>query len=219
MKKTIIILVLILIALFLIKRKDMTWRQSVLKAIYPLIMLKGKLFPGAKDVQVNKDGKQPVNSFYALKAVNNHGDTVDFSQFKGKKVLIVNTASDCGFTAQYDELEQLHQQYKDKLVMIAFPANDFKEQEKKDDAAIASFCKINYGISFPLMRKSHVIKGAEQNSVFQWLTNASQNGWCNQQPVWNFSKYVVNEEGVLTHFFSQMISPTSEKVKEAVGGQ
>lgn len=216
MKKTIIILALILIALFLIKRKDMTWRQSILKAIYPLIMLKGKLFPGAKDVQVNKDGKQPINSFYALKAVNNHGDTVDFSQFKGKKVLIVNTASDCGFTAQYDELEQLHQQYKDKLVMIAFPANDFKEQEKKDDAAIASFCKINYSISFPLMRKSHVIKGTEQNPVFEWLTNASQNGWCNQQPVWNFSKYVINEEGVLTHFFSQIISPTNKKVKAAV---
>jgi glutathione peroxidase len=200
----------------LIKRKDMTWRQSILKTIYPLIMLKGKLFPGSKDVQVNKDQKQPVNSFYTLKAVNNHGDTIDFSQFKGKKVMIINTASDCGFTGQYDELEKLHQQYKDKLVMLAFPANDFKEQEKKDDAAIAEFCKVNYGITFMLMQKTHVIKGAEQNPVFQWLSHKEQNGWCEQVPVWNFSKYTINEEGVLTHFFSQMVSPLSKEVNSAI---
>ncbi len=216
MRKLLIVSAIILIGLFLIKRKDMTWRQSILKTIYPLIMLKGKLFPGSKDVQENKDQKQPINSFYALKAVNNHGDTIDFNQFKGKKVMIVNTASDCGFTAQYDELEKLHQQYKDKLVMLAFPANDFKEQEKKDDAAIASFCKANYGITFMLMQKSHVVKGAEQNPVFAWLSNASQNGWCEQEPVWNFSKYVVDENGVLTYFFSQMISPLSKEVEKGL---
>ena len=216
MRKLLIVSAIILIGLFLIKRKDMTWRQSILKTIYPLIMLKGKLFPGSKDVQVNKDQKQSMNSFYALKAINNHGDTIDFNQFKGKKVMIVNTASDCGFTAQYDELEKLHQQYKDKLVMLAFPANDFKEQEKKDDAAIAAFCKANYGITFMLMQKSHVVKGAEQNPVFAWLSNASQNGWCEQEPVWNFSKYIVDENGVLTYFFSQMISPLSKEVEKGL---
>lgn len=216
MKKGLLIFLVIALALFLIKRKDMTWRQSVLKTVYPLIMLKGKLFPAKKDIQVNENHKQPVNSFYALRAVNNHGDTVDFARFRGKKVLMVNTASDCGFTAQYDELEKLHRQYKDKLVMMAFPANDFKEQEKKEDAAIAVFCKINYGITFQLMQKSHVVKGAEQNPVFRWLSHAEQNGWCNQQPAWNFSKYLVDENGILTGFFSQMISPLSKEMREVL---
>lgn len=216
MKKLLLILAVIVLVLFLLKKNHMTWRQSILKAVYPLIMLKGKLFPGSKDVQVNSGHTKPNTSFYSLKAIANNGDTVDFSQFRGKKVLLVNTASDCGFTAQYEELEKLHQQYANQLVMIAFPANDFKEQEKKDDTAIAAFCKVNYGIRFLLMRKSQVVKGPGQNPVFAWLSNASENGWCNQQPVWNFSKYLVNEEGELTHFFSQMISPLSKEVGSAI---
>ena len=216
MKKIVIIFIVGALVLILIKRKDMTWRQSILKAIYPLVMIKGKLFPSSKDIQLNKDKKVPTTSFYTLKAISNNGDTVDFSQFKGKKVLIVNTASDCGFTAQYDELEKLHQEYKDKLVMLAFPANDFKEQETKDDASIASFCKLNYGISFLLMKKSKVIKGEGQHQVFEWLSNTKYNGWCEQQPTWNFSKYIINEEGVLTSFYSQMISPLSKEVHSAI---
>ncbi len=216
MKKFLIILTVIIIALFLIKRKDMTWRQSLLKTAYPLIMLKGKWFPDKKSIQINSNHIQPPVSFYQLQATANNGSSIDFNAFKGKKIMIVNTASDCGFTGQYDELEKLHQQYKDKLVILGFPANDFKEQEKKDDNNIAAFCKINYGITFQLMQKSHVIKGEEQNLVFQWLTHAEQNGWCNQQPVWNFSKYVINEEGVLTHFFSQMVSPLSKEVISSI---
>jgi len=216
MKNFLIILTVIIIALFLIKRKDMTWRQSILKTAYPLIMLKGKWFPDKKSIQINSNHLQPPVSFYQLKATANNGSSIDFSAFKGKKIMIVNTASDCGFTGQYDELEKLHQQYKDKLVILGFPANDFKEQEKKDDNGIAVFCKINYGITFQLMQKSHVIKGAGQNPIFQWLTHAEQNGWCNQQPVWNFSKYVINEEGELTHFFSQMVSPLSKKVISSI---
>ncbi len=197
----------------------MTWRQSILKTIYPLIMLKGKLFPSAKDIQVNKENKAAVKSFYDLKAIASNVDTIAFSDFAGKKIMLINTASDCGFTAQYDELEKLHQQFKDKLVMIAFPANDFKDQEKADNAAIADFCKINYGISFLLMQKSSVIKGAAQNPVYQWLTQSQQNGWCDQQPTWNFSKYLVNEKGVLTHFFSQSISPLSKEVRRELGNE
>jgi glutathione peroxidase len=128
---------------------------------------------------------------------------------KGKKVLIVNTASDCGFTGQYDELEKLHQQYKDKLIILGFPANDFKEQEKGDDAGIAEFCKVNFGVTFQLMQKSHVVKSAEQNPVFAWLSHKEKNGWCEQQPVWNFSKYLINEEGVLVGFYAQTVSPLS----------
>jgi glutathione peroxidase len=215
MKKLFLTIAVILLVLFLIKRNNMTWRQSFLKTVYPLIMLKGKLFPNKTDALVNEAKAKPAVSFYSLKANTNTGEMFDFQSLAGKKVLIVNTASDCGYTGQYEELEQLHQQYKD-LVIIGFPANDFKEQEKKDDAAIAAFCKKNYGVSFLLMQKTQVVKGADQNLVYQWLTDASKNGWCEQAPVWNFSKYILNEEGVLTNFFSQNVSPLSTQVTSAV---
>ncbi len=215
MKKLIIIIVIILIALLLIKRSNMTWRQSFLKTVYPLVMLKAKLFPNKKEIQVNKDHIKPVTSIYTLQATANNGTVIGLNVYKGKKILIVNTASDCGYTAQYDELEKLHQQYKD-LIILGFPANDFKVQEKKDDHAVAEFCKINYGITFPLMQKSHVVRGAEQNAVFAWLSDAKQNGWCDQQPVWNFCKYLINEDGVLTNFFAMTVSPLSKDIINAV---
>jgi glutathione peroxidase len=207
MKKLILLLVVLVVALLLVKQQNMTYRQSILKAIYPLIMLPGKLFGSAKAIQKNTANKLPALSIYDLELELNNGTKVRMDQYKGKKILLVNTASDCGYTGQYEALEQLHKQYGSKLVVIGFPANDFKDQEKKDDAAIAEFCKINYGVSFILAKKSSVIKGAEQNPLFAWLSHAEQNGWCNQQPVWNFSKYLVNETGVLTHFFAQTVSP------------
>ncbi len=207
MKKLILLIVVLVVTLLLVKQQNMTYRQSILKAIYPLIMLPGKLFGSAKAIQKNTSNKLPAVSMYDLELELNNGTKVRMDQFKGKKILLVNTASDCGFTGQYEALEQLHKQYVSKLVVIGFPANDFKDQEKKDDAAIAEFCKINYGVSFLLAKKSSVIKGVEQNPLFAWLSHAEQNGWCNQQPVWNFSKYLVNETGVLTHFFAQTVSP------------
>ena len=92
-------------------------------------------------------------------------------------------------------------------MVIGFPANDFKDQEKKSDADIAAFCKVNYGVSFQLMKKGQVIKGANQQSVYQWLTDPFKNGWCNKQPDWNFSKYLINENGVLDSYYSQWVSP------------
>jgi glutathione peroxidase len=216
MKKLILLLVVLVVALLLVKQENMTYRQSILKAIYPLIMLPGKLFGSAKAIQKNTSNKLPVVSMYDLELELNNGTKVRMDQFKGKKILLVNTASDCGYTGQYEALEQLHKQYGSKLVVIGFPANDFKDQEKKDDAAIAEFCKINYGVSFLLAKKSSVIKGAEQNPLFAWLSHAEQNGWCNQQPVWNFSKYLVNETGVLTHFFAQTVSPLDAAVIDQI---
>ena len=216
MRKLVIVLTLVIITLFLIKRKDMTWRQSFLKTVYPLVMLKSKWFPHEKSVQVNSKGIQPVISFYTLHAISNNGAIVDFNVFKGKKVLIVNTASDCGFTAQYDELEELHSRYKDSLIIIGFPANDFKQQEQKNDAAIAEFCKINFVVTVSLMQKSQVVKGPEQNQVFQWLTQADKNGWCSQQPLWNFSKYIINENGVLVGFFAHTVSPLDKKLLKLI---
>ncbi|MFN9999085.1 MAG: glutathione peroxidase, partial [bacterium] len=148
-------------------------------------------------------------------AKNNKGELVDFSAFQGKQVLIVNTASDCGYTPQYEELESIHQQHKD-LVILAFPANDFKEQEKKGDAEIEQFCKINYGVTFPLMSKVSVVKGPEQHPVFRWLSDTAQNGWCKRAPVWNFSKYLINKDGVLTHYFAPQVQPLSSEFQAAL---
>ena len=195
---------------------DMTVRQKILKAVYPVIMGVSNLFGSNNQVARNDNGKKPQESFYDLEVLGNTGSVIRFSEFAGKKVLLVNTASECGYTDQYAELEKLYQQYQGKLIILGFPANDFKNQEKGDDAAIATFCKLNYGISFPLIRKSQVIKGEKQNNVYQWLTSATHNGWNNRQPDWNFSKYLVNEVGVLTNYFSQNISPLDDIVIKAI---
>jgi glutathione peroxidase len=212
MRRFVLAVIIISVVLLLIKRRNMTWHQSLMKTFYPLIMLRGKLFDNGKNVWENKEQVKPLISFYSLQATLNNGTVIDFSRFKGKKVLLVNTASDCGFTGQYDELERLAEQYSDQLVVVGFPANDFKQQEKKDDAAIAAFCKINYGVTFQLAKKSHVLKGTDQHPVFQWLSDAGRNGWCKQEPVWNFCKYLVNEEGLLIAFFPQTVSPLHKRV-------
>ena len=144
------------------------------------------------------------------------GDTIDFAAFKGKKILIVNTASHCGYTNQYEGLEKLFEQNADSLELIAFPSNNFKEQEKGNDAEIAQFCKVNYGVTFPLAKKSVVIKATDQNKIFEWLSNKEENGWLEQEPTWNFCKYLVNEEGVLTHFFEAAIEPLGEEIAAAI---
>ena len=124
----------------------------------------------------------------------------------------MNTASDCGYTPQYNDLESLYKEYKDKLVVIGFPANDFGEQEKGDDEKIAQFCKANFGVTFPLAKKSTVIKSPDQNNIFKWLSDEKLNGWNNQPPKWNFSKYLVNENGVLVGYFDSSVSPGSEEI-------
>jgi glutathione peroxidase len=216
MKTVIIVIPLLVVGVLLMKKKDMSYRQSILKTMYPLIMLPGKIFGSKNAIQINTAHTKPLMDFYSLQIELNDGSNLDLNQLKGKKVILVNTASDCGYTGQYAELEKLYQQQKEKLVIIGFPANDFKEQEKKDDAAIAAFCKINYGVTFFLAKKSQVIKGVDQNPVFNWLSNPNKNGWCNQEPKWNFCKYLVDENGVLTHFFAQSVSPLDPQVEEEI---
>ncbi len=212
MKKIVFIFIILLAILLLIKKKDMSYRQSILKAIYPLIMLPGKLIGSKNAIQKNSNHIVPQKNFYEMKVALNNGTILNLNQFKGKKILLVNTASDCGYTGQYAELEKLYQEHKEKLVIIGFPANDFKDQEKKDDPAIAEFCKVNFGVTFYLAKKSQVIKGADQNPIFNWLSDREKNGWCNQEPKWNFCKYLVDSNGVLTHFFAQTISPLDPQV-------
>ncbi len=194
---------------------NMTYRQKVLKAIYPAFVWWSK-FRGSKIKTLSNEKAAPIISFYSLQHTLNNGTVFNFAQLKGKKVLLVNTASDCGYTGQYEELEKLYRQYQDKLVMIGFPANDFKEQEKGTDEAIAKFCKENYDVTFLLMKKSSVVKGTTQNEIYKWLTDSTKNGWNDQQPTWNFCKYIVDENGHLTHFFSSSIEPESKEIINAI---
>jgi len=194
----------------------MTGRQKILKAVYPLFTGYKKLFGKSTKVLSNKNNTQPVHSFYDLSVELNDGNLLRFDSLKGKKVLLVNTASDCGYTAQYNELEELYEKYKNQIVVIGFPANDFKQQEKGTDEEIAEFCRKNFGVTFPLAKKGTVIKSNDQEKVFQWLTNKNQNGWNDKQPSWNFSKFLINEQGILTNYFDPAISPLSTDVVEAI---
>lgn len=215
MIKIAIVLGVVMTATLIMKKPGMSYRQSVLKTLYPAIMWSSKA-SGKKQILINTNKVLPVNSFFALSTTDINGKLFSFSDLKGKKILIVNTASNCGFTGQYEALEKLYKQFADRLIVIGFPANDFKEQESGANADIANFCKKNYGVSFPLMEKSIVIKGTQQNEVYQWLSDSKFNGWCNQAPVWNFCKYLVNEEGVLTHYFPMTVDPLSSEVVSAI---
>ncbi len=188
-------------------------KQRILKWFYPILM---KLAGKKARVLQNEKNVTPLQSFYQLNILLNNGETLDFDTLQGKKVLLVNTASDCGYTPQYKELQQLQDQYKDKLVVIAFPSNDFKDQEKGTDSSIAGFCEVNYGITFPLAKKSSVVKSPQQNKVYQWLTDEKANGWNNQPPEWNFSKYLVNEQGILAYYFAPSVSPLDDRLQQAI---
>ena len=194
----------------------MTVRQTVLKAIYPLWMSIGRLFGMRSKVLANKKNIQPFESFYSLSTRLNNGSLLSFDSLRGRKLLLVNTASDCGYTNQYSDLQKLYEEHHGKLTVIAFPANDFQEQEKGSDEEIDNFCKINFGVTFPIALKSSVVKGNEQQKVFQWLTDKTKNGWNNKPPSWNFSKYLISEEGVLMNYFDPAISPLSEEVLKAI---
>lgn len=161
--------------------------------------------------KVKVNGPEPNNSFYELKAVSLFGETIDFSQFKGKKVMIVNTASECGFTSQYEDLEKLYQTNKDNLVIIGFPANDFMNQEPGTNEEIAEFCRVNYGVSFTMSEKISV-KGDDMHPVYKWLTKEELNGWNSQAPKWNFHKYLIDESGKLIGVFPSRTNPLNKKI-------
>ena len=188
-----------------------TFRQRLMKLVYPVVMALNKFAGKSNKTIKNTSVTTPNESFYDLEIELNNGSLFPLSQTKGRKVLIVNTASDCGYTGQYKELQELWQKFSDKLVVIGFPSNDFKEQEKGSDEEIAAFCQVNYGVTFPLAKKS-AVTGNEQNPVFRWLSDKKMNGWNDQVPAWNFSKYLVNEEGVLVRYFDPGVSPMSNEL-------
>ena len=159
-----------------------------------------------------RSGIDPKNSVYDLSIHTNSGDTLALASFRGKYLLLVNTASDCGYTGQYEELQQLQDRFADRLQIIAFPSNDFKEQEKGSDGEIAAFCQRNYGVRFPVARKGGVLRNAAQQPVFDWLTDPNQNGWNSLNPQWNFAKFILDRDGRLIRYFGPSVSPLSEDV-------
>jgi len=159
-------------------------------------------------------GEVPA-SIYDFKVSGLTGNTIDFSQFKGKKILIVNTASKCGYTPQYKDLEALYERYKDKLVIVGFPANNFLWQEPGSNDEISSFCEKNYGVSFPMAAKISV-KGRDMAPVYQWLTNKDYNHYKSSSVKWNFQKYLINEKGELIAIFPPATKPLDQEVIAAI---
>ena len=162
---------------------------------------------------------QPQNgetSFYSLSALTLAGDTVDFESLKGKRVLIVNTASKCGFTPQYKELQRLYElarQDSQEFVILGFPCNQFGGQEPGTASEIQNFCSINYGVTFQLMEKVEV-KGPNTHPVFKWLTQKSENAVMNYSVQWNFHKFLIDEEGRLVAAYNSRKSPLSNAIKD-----
>jgi glutathione peroxidase len=162
---------------------------------------------------------QAQTSFYDLKAKTIEGNDFDFSSLKGKKVLIVNTASKCGYTSQYEDLEKLFQAYKDKnFVIIGFPANNFMHQEPGTNADIKEFCTKNYGVTFQIMEKVSV-KGDDINPVYQWLTQKAKNGKMDSEVKWNFQKYMIDEKGNLVDVAYSKEKPMDDKIVNWISGK
>ncbi|MFN8117300.1 MAG: glutathione peroxidase [Bacteroidia bacterium] len=167
---------------------------------------------------INKNGN-PSSSIHQFKAKTLEGEYFDFTQLKGKKVLIVNTASKCGFTPQYKELEALYQQYKDKnFTIIGFPCNQFGAQEPGTSSEIHDFCTKNYGVTFLMMEKVNV-KGDSICDIYKWLTNKSQNGVMSSSVKWNFQKYMIDENGFLVDYVLSFKSPLNSKITKWIEGK
>ncbi len=164
--------------------------------------------------QAQNDKK--MNTIYDYKVEDISGNEFDFADLKGKKILIVNTASKCGFTPQFEGLEELYQKYKDRnFIIVGFPSNDFGEQDPGSNQEIEEFCKINYGVTFPMMSKISV-KGDSIAPIYQFLTQKELNGKKNSSVKWNFQKYIINEDGTLEDYFYSITTPDSKKITKWV---
>jgi glutathione peroxidase len=150
-------------------------------------------------------------SIYDFKMKDINGEEVDFSKFKGQKLLLVNVASKCGYTPQYADLQKLHEAHGDKVTIIGFPANNFGGQEPGTNEEIKQFCSENYGVTFKMMDKVSV-KGADKNPLYRWLSDKDLNGWNDKEPSWNFCKYLINENGELVKFFPSSVKPMDEEI-------
>ena len=150
-------------------------------------------------------------SIHGFKVKSIEGGTIDFSKFKGKKILVVNTASKCGYTPQYEALEKVYEQYKDKLVIVGFPANNFGAQEPGSDGEIQEFCKARFGVKFPLASKVSV-KGDDTAPIYKWLTSKAENGVLDASISWNFNKFLLDENGKMLAYFPSKVKPDDEEI-------
>lgn len=152
-----------------------------------------------------------MESIYDINLKSLSGEDIDLHQFKGKKILFVNVASECGFTPQYADLQELYETYKDKMVVIGLPCNQFGGQEPGDADDIQSFCTKNYGVEFLITEKIDV-KGDNQHPLYQWLTNKSLNEVDNSSVKWNFQKYLIDENGAYIDVFYSITNPMNDKI-------
>ena len=178
------------------------------KVIYFIltIMLSAEGYSQSKSMNVVN------NTIYSFKTKTLDGKNFDLASLKGKKILIVNTASKCGYTPQYKELEELYKKYGgDKFTIIGFPANNFGNQEPGTDTEIQTFCERNYGVTFPMMSKISV-KGSDIDPIYQWLTKKELNGQLDSEVKWNFQKYLIDENGKLVDVEDSKITPLSDVI-------
>ena len=178
------------------------------------IVLSGLLQTNKITAQAAAEAEVTVSSaksIYDFKVEGLEGSTIDFSTFKGKKILIVNTASKCGYTKQYEGLQKLYDTYKDKLVIVGFPANNFGGQEPGTNTDIQEFCKKNYGVTFPMAAKVSV-KGDDMAPIFKWLTSGAENGVMDAEIKWNFGKFLLDEKGNLMQYFPSKVDPMNEEI-------
>jgi glutathione peroxidase len=161
-----------------------------------------------------KSGDVPA-SIYDFKVEALTGGTIDFAKYKGKKILIVNTASECGNTPQYADLEAMYKKYDGKLVIVGFPANDFGKQEPGSNKEISAFCTKNYSVTFPMAAKI-TVKGDDMAPIYHWLTEKKYNGYKDSEVRWNFQKYLVDEKGHLVAVFDPKTKPNTPEVMAAI---
>ena len=163
--------------------------------------------------------KKGMQTIYKFRVTDLYGKEFDFATLKGKKILIVNTASECGLTPQYKDLEAIYEKYKDKnFVIVGFPANNFGSQEPGSNEEIAKFCEKNYGVTFPMMSKVSV-KGKDMTEIYQFLTQKGKNGLQDSEVEWNFQKYLINEEGQLVKVLSPRVLPTDAEIVGWINGK
>ena len=197
--------------------------RILLSAIFPLLLNTGcfnRVQVGPVSIPVNQPtATLPTASFFDLSATDIQGQLVKMDRYKGMKVMVVNTASECGYTPQYAQLQELYTTYKDKgFVILGFPSNDFGGQEPGTEKEIEQFCQKNYGVTFPLMGKVST-KGADQHAVYHWLTTMAQNGVMDTEVKWNFHKYLIDPDGRLVMSLQSGIEPADERITNWIEGK
>jgi glutathione peroxidase len=178
-----------------------------------------RLRVGPVTLPAKSPAPSPMSDFFDLAAVDIHGDTIGMDRYRGHKVLVVNTASECGNTPQYTQLQDMHARYRDRgLVIIGFPCDQFGGQEPGTDAEIEAFCEKHYGVTFPMMSKVEV-KGPDKHPVYQWLTERERNGKMNVEVTWNFQKFLVDEQGQLVTTVAPDTDPATPEIIDWIEGR